>query len=191
MKSKTDMTLLSLSESSSQTSIDDILIKEIEAKKKCEMMRISAKTVLPKPPPLIPQHKNAQNKSDMKITAEQSICESSIISGEDQQPYGEQRHNSPHSSSYQRLSYNMAYIRDNHNYNSSSGAPVLLASSTRDTWHAPTSLSSTVAPTRVSDADYMQHRLTVSPLNSSWLHSNGTDGCRPGAVNTGESMSQL
>ena len=181
------MTLLSMSESSSQTSIDDILIKEIEAKKKCEMMRISVKTVLPKPPPLIPQHRNAQNKSYMRLTGEQSVYQSSsMCSTEDQQPYGEQQHNSPHSSSYQRPSYNMAYIRDNHNYNSSSGAPVLLAS---DTWHAPTLLSGTGV--RVSDADFMQHRLNVFPLNNSWLHSNGTDGCRPGAVNTGESMSQL
>src|SRR4051812_12555696 len=108
------MTLLSMSESS-QTSIDDILIKEIEAKKKCEIMRIGGKSVLPKPPPLIPQHRSAQNKSDMGLTGEQSVCESSLMStGKEQQPYGEQRPHS-HSSLYQRLSYSMPYIRETHN----------------------------------------------------------------------------
>ena len=183
-----EMTSLSMSDSTSQTSIDNILIKEIEEKKRCEMMRISGKTVLPKPPPLIPQQRSAQNKPDIEETGEQSVCESPLMSGsvERQQPYGEQQHNSPHSSSYQRLSYIMAYIRDSHNYDSNSGAPVLLPTGTRDTWHAPSPLSNTGTAIRTSVPDFMQPRLTVLPLNNSWLHSNGTDGCRPGPMNTGK-----
>ena len=187
---KTDLTLLSMSESSSELSIDEMLIKEIEVKKKCELMRAIGRATLPKPPPLIPQHKigvtDREHREERGSVHQLSVMSSGVERRH--QPYGEQSALHSHSP-YDRLSssvshYSLPYIRAN--YEPSSGSPVLLASGTRDTWHAPTPMSS-IAGIRPS-TDY---RLSVLPLNNSWLHSNGIDGCRPGPLNTGESKSQL
>lgn len=199
------MTLLSMNESSSDRSIDAMLIREIEVKKKCELMRTTGKTTLPKPPPLIPQHRIGLTDREAKGWTPQLSVMSISVERRHQlnhQPYGEQSsalHSSPQCSPYDRLSSSvshysiggMPYIRAN--YRPSSGSPVLAGSGTRDTWHAPTPLPGITTALRPS-TDY---RLSVLPLNSSWLHSNGTDGsdgcdgCRPGPVNTGESKSQL
>ncbi|CAG2165825.1 unnamed protein product, partial [Oppiella nova] len=194
-----DMTLLSMSgestcsEGSGDESIDETLIREIEAKKRRENeMRSAGRSALPKPPPLIPQRQSAlHNRELIQHSIYGSLCASTMKASVEGRPpapppaqtYGERhsQHSSP-SPPYHRLSsiapYSMPYISAG-NYErcgsggAPSGAPVLLATTgTRDTWH-------TTTPCNTGPSMRPQHShccVNALPLNNSWLHhSNGTD----------------